>query len=81
MNTKDWLRIALRPDICRRSVKIALVVGSVLVLINYGDSFLDGNISVRELVKIGMTFCVPFCVATDSSVCAVKATQMTSDKS
>ena len=77
---KDWFRIALRPDICRRSTKIALVVGSVLVLINYGDSFLDGNISVRDLVKMGMTFCVPFCVATYSSVCAVKATQIASDK-
>ena len=73
---KDWFRIALRPDICRRSTKIALVVGSVLVLINYGDSFLDGNISVRDLVKMGMTFCVPFCVSTFSSVLAIKKEQL-----
>ena len=77
---KDWFRIALRPDICRRSLKIALVVGSILVLINYGDRLLEGTISANDLLKMAMTFCVPFCVATYSSVCAVKKTQKKSDK-
>ena len=77
---KDWVRIALRPDICRRSLKIALVVGSILVLINYGDRLLEGSISTKDLLKMAMTFCVPFCVATYSAVCSVKQTQMNSDK-
>lgn len=50
----------------RRSLTVALIVGAVLNLINQGDALLrNGDIS---LVKMALTFVVPYCVATYGAV-------------
>ncbi len=47
------------------SARVALVVGSILALINYGDRiFLHGNMGTLDWVKLALTYCVPYCVAT-----------------
>ena len=47
------------------SVKVALFVGTVLALINYGDRIiLRHNMGALDWVKLGITYCVPYCVAT-----------------
>jgi len=47
------------------SAKVALLVGSILALINYGDRiFLHGNMGALDWVKLALTYCVPYCVAT-----------------
>ncbi|HVO66963.1 MAG TPA: nitrate/nitrite transporter NrtS [Syntrophales bacterium] len=47
------------------SARVALLVGSILALINYGDRiFLHGNMSSPDWVKLALTYCVPYCVAT-----------------
>jgi hypothetical protein len=47
------------------SARVALVVGSILALINYGDRiFLHGNMVTLDWVKLALTYCVPYCVAT-----------------
>jgi hypothetical protein len=47
------------------SVKVALVVGTVLGLINYGDRiFLRHDMRPADWIKLGLTYFVPFCVAT-----------------
>ena len=48
----------------RRSLTVAIVVGSVLTLLNQGDVILAGNWKTALYWKIPLTFCVPFCVAT-----------------
>ena len=46
------------------SAKVALVVGSILVLINYGDRiFLRYDMAPLDWVKLTLTYCVPFCVS------------------
>jgi len=47
----------------RRSLLIALVVGSVLTAINHGDALLAGPWPAALLWKIPVTFLVPFVVA------------------
>ncbi len=69
----EWLKLALREDIVRRSRKVALLVGTILVVINYGDRVLDGAISVGDGVKMVLTYCVPYCVSTYAAVSAVRA--------
>ena len=69
----DWLGLALRPDIVRRSLRVALVVGTVLTLINHGDHLLAGTLDAAALLKIALTYCVPYCVASWSAVQALRA--------
>ncbi|ETW96282.1 MAG: hypothetical protein ETSY1_27300 [Candidatus Entotheonella factor] len=47
----------------RRSLIIAVIVSSVIVIVNQGDLILSGNVSPRTWLKIGITPIVPFCVS------------------
>ena len=50
----------------RRSFVVALIVGAILNLINQGDAlFGHGHLN---LIKIILTFAVPYCVATYGAV-------------
>jgi hypothetical protein len=70
-----WFEIALQRDIWTRAIKIALVVGSVLMLINHGDVMLSSGLTPAALIKITLTYFVPYCVSTYSSVEAVCAAE------
>ena len=48
----------------RRSLIVAMVVGTILTLLNQGDTILAGNWENALYWKVPATFCVPFCVAT-----------------
>jgi hypothetical protein len=66
-DAQPWSRIATEGAIQRRSMKVALIVGSVLNLINQGAEIA----SLQALAgKILLTFCVPYCVATYGAVMA-----------
>jgi hypothetical protein len=56
---------ALRPGwaAVRRSLVIALGVGSLYVVLHQGDVLLAGAITPMVLVKVLLTPCVPFCVS------------------
>lgn len=56
------LHQALSPACLRRSLAVALIVGTLLNAINQADVlFAGGEVS---LVKLALTYAVPFCVAT-----------------
>jgi hypothetical protein len=61
-------RLAVSGGVPRRSFWVAVVVGSVLNLINQGDA-LWGAASVNWS-KLALTFCVPYFVATYGAVTA-----------
>jgi hypothetical protein len=48
----------------RRSGLAAIVVGTVLTLLNQGDLLVSGQWSHALYWKIPLTYCVPFLVAT-----------------
>jgi len=48
----------------RRSLKVAVVVGTVLTLLNQGDTLFSGAWPNALYWKIPLTYCVPFLVAT-----------------
>jgi len=59
-------RYCFSDGVPRRSAQIALIVGTLLNLINQGDAFLGhGHVSI---VKLVLTFAVPYCVATYGAV-------------
>jgi len=48
----------------RRSGRIALIVGTILVAINQGDVLLAGHFPPALTWKLPLTYAVPFIVAT-----------------
>lgn len=59
------LRTVLRPHIVRNAIKIALVVGTILNLINQGERlFGDGALSWAHAI---LNYLVPYCVASYSA--------------
>ena len=62
---KTFFQAALEKGTIVTSAKVALIVGSILALINYGDRiFLYGDMQALDWFKLALTFCVPYCVAT-----------------
>ena len=47
---------------------MALIVGTILVAVNYTDRWLDGSLGHIDYVKILLTYLVPYCVSTWVSV-------------
>lgn len=66
--SQSWLQVAMRRDIVQRSAKVALVVGTILGLINHGDKLLAGTLDGESVVKILLTYLVPYSVSTWASV-------------
>jgi Na+-translocating ferredoxin:NAD+ oxidoreductase RnfE subunit len=63
MGTRQMLRIVFQREHLRRTVRIALIVGVILTLINQADVILGGNAKTFTWVKTGLNFCVPFIVS------------------
>ena len=59
----EALSICMRREHLRRTVRIALVVGVVLTLINQADVIIRGDATAVTGVKIALNFCVPFVVS------------------
>ncbi len=67
-SNRSWLATATQPELFKRSLKVSLVVGTLLALINHGDRLLDMSFDVEAIVKIALTYLVPFSVSTWASV-------------
>jgi hypothetical protein len=65
------MEIAMRPEVYKRSTCVALLVGTILVTINYIDRMLAGSLMTIDYFKMLLTYCVPFCVSTHASVSAI----------
>lgn len=62
---KTFFEAAIERDTVVTSAKAALIVGSFLALINYGDRiFLRGDMNNADWIKLALTYCVPYCIAT-----------------
>ncbi len=71
MIDRNALRRTFSPPILTRSFVVAIVIGSILNLINQGDALLSGGALVGW--KIVLTFCVPFLVASYGSYSALSS--------
>ncbi len=61
----------MRPDVLKRSWRVALLIGTILIIINYFDRVLAGSLVTIDYFKMLMTYCVPFCVSTHASISAI----------
>jgi hypothetical protein len=51
MSAREALRICLRPEHLRRTVRIALVVGTIVTIINQADVILGGEATTGTWIK------------------------------
>jgi hypothetical protein len=59
---------ALYPPVLRRSLITALLVGTVLTAINQGDRLARWDVNGTVVLKMGLTYCVPFLVSTSGAL-------------
>ena len=57
---------SIAPGVPRRSLAAAVVVGTLLNLINQGDALFSGR--RLDWLKVVLTYIVPYCVATYGAV-------------
>ena len=60
---------ACTSEIARRAIKVALVVGTILTLINQGDRLIAGM--APDWIKMILTYLVPYCVSTHGAATAM----------
>lgn len=71
---ESYLSIAMRPAILKRSIIVAIIVGTILNLINQVDVLMGST--AFNLLKCLLTYLVPFCVSTYGSVTAIREMEM-----
>jgi hypothetical protein len=65
---KSALLLSASDGIPRRAFYVALVVGTVLNVINQGDALIAGQ--PLDWLKMVLTYLVPYCVSTHGAVAA-----------
>ena len=68
MACASFAKAASRPDILRRSLKVSVVVGTALTLINHGDKLISSGAEPGDVLRILLTYAIPFSVSTWASV-------------
>ena len=68
-----FFKLARSKPVFVRALKVALTIGTLLALINHGDTIFGFSMSSNNLTKILLTYLVPFGVSTYSSVRAIQA--------
>ncbi len=72
---RSWTAAACEPAVVRRSLRVAGVVGTLLVVINYGDRAFAQALGPLDWAKMLLTFFVPYGVATYAAVQATRQAQ------
>ena len=67
-----FLALARTRGVVLSALKNALVVGSILALINHGGGILSLSLSQASILQIALTYLVPYSVSTYSSVRALQ---------
>jgi hypothetical protein len=73
-----WRHAVVYEPVFRRALQVAFVVGTILFLINQLDVVLSGKVTLLVLLKIVLTYLVPFLVSTYSALEINRLRQATS---
>src|SRR5262245_42585694 len=77
---REWFRLAGAASVRRRALRMAGVVGVVLLVINHGAAIVRGDISPARLLRMALTLIVPYLVSTFSSVSAIRELQRSPER-
>jgi len=70
-----FIKLLFTRDVVISAIKVALVVGSILVAINHGDAIINAELSFERYLKIILNYLVPYCVSSYSAVKAIQRQQ------
>ena len=69
MNTP--LRYIFNLHVSRRALRVALIVGTLLNVINHYDVLLGYPVTTKVIIQIILTFIVPYIVSTHGQIIAI----------
>ena len=75
----EFMQLATTDGTPRKALITACLVGTILTTINHGDLILQGDFP--PLIKVVLTYCVPFCVTTWGAVLGKKSRYFKEDRS
>jgi len=67
-----FVDLAMKPSIMVAALKISLIVGTLLALINHGSALSHMALDSDRILQIILTYFVPYCVSTYSAVKAIQ---------
>jgi|AntAceMinimDraft_12_1070368.scaffolds.fasta_scaffold374065_2 hypothetical protein len=70
-----FIKTALKPAVLSTALRISLLVGTLLALINHSPAIFSLTVSPQNFVQIVLTYLVPYGVSTYSSVKAIVSLQ------
>lgn len=70
-----------RRSTVRRTTRIALVVGTILSLVNQGGVIFGGKATTTTWIRVGMNYLVPFCVSSFGFLTATKKVHVPHEES
>jgi len=77
---EKWFREAVSLPVVKRSACYAIVVGTLLILINHGACILDEMYTIECLLQSVLSVIVPYVVVTFSSIQAANANECNRDR-
>lgn len=73
MNTSaSFFELAFTSKIIIPAIKISLIVGTLLAMINHSTAIVEMEVDMKRLFQIILTYFVPYCVSTYSAVKAIQ---------
>jgi len=63
---KQFFKYVIQKETLKRSIKIALLVGTILALINHAEAIFEWNLNIMMISQIILDYFVPFSVASYS---------------
>jgi len=61
---KIWLTLCFTKSVMKRASWTALIVGTILILINHGNAILNGEVDLTRIFQMCLTVTVPYIVST-----------------
>lgn len=62
-DVKGFFVSLVNPNFVPTALKVALVVGSILFVINHGNALRKGQMSRDRWISVLLTYCVPYSVS------------------
>jgi len=66
-----WWKLALERPVLLRGVRVAAIVGPIIIAINHWDTLLYGPVTGIATIQMLLTPLIPFCVSVYSSVSTI----------
>ena len=59
----DYMRALVTPHLAARAVRVAMVVGTLLFVINHGAAVRSGTMTQARWISAALTYLVPYAVS------------------